>query len=450
MKNKTQEIIKNIKSFNGITLIAVVITTIVLLILTGVSISMLTGSNGIVTQANLAKKMTEISSEEEAIQLKVTLASMQNKLDSSNKYYVGESLYDKTLENGDRWNIIVDNETLKQYGTGYSHISKGTEIENYGKTKYEWIVNYNTGEVIELKSDYTSLSYKSSLVVTKNLLLNIDAANVNDNIESLGSNTTLYYFDDNVYDTKEKRMSAYKEEARYEDVTKFSGYDRQISNDLNKYIDTEKKSFKFYGNNYIELYSNNGFDFSNGCTFEIYGKLTGGTNTTVDDTFTGFWGLWEGKYNKQASTRFGYLESAQKLHYSLTQWRGGYIGSWCEGGETGGAPWNQQYEINDFWNKENYFTFVFELLDDNTVTQKIYRDGELLAQGDLSNEYYSNFVNEAKNSRYIELGRCSMSNESNWCYTKGDIYCSRLYNKALSSDEVKANVTKTKIYRQIQ
>ena len=42
-----------------------------------------------------------------------------------------------------------------------------------------------------------------------------------------------------------------------------------------------------------------------------------------------------------------------------------------------------------------------------------------------------------------------MTEVQNWCYTKGDIYCSRLYNKALDSDEVKANVTKTKIYRQI-
>ena len=38
----------------GITLIALVITIIVLLILAGVSIAMLTGSNGILTQANRA------------------------------------------------------------------------------------------------------------------------------------------------------------------------------------------------------------------------------------------------------------------------------------------------------------------------------------------------------------------------------------------------------------
>ncbi len=44
---------KNIsKNSNGITLIALVITIIVLLILAGVSIAFLTGNNGILTQAN--------------------------------------------------------------------------------------------------------------------------------------------------------------------------------------------------------------------------------------------------------------------------------------------------------------------------------------------------------------------------------------------------------------
>ena len=49
----------------GITLIALVITIVVLLILAGVSIAMLIGENGIVTQANKAKKATEEATKEE-------------------------------------------------------------------------------------------------------------------------------------------------------------------------------------------------------------------------------------------------------------------------------------------------------------------------------------------------------------------------------------------------
>ena len=53
----------------GITLIALVITIIVLLILAGVSIAMLTGENGILTQAQRAKSETEEAQEKEEILL---------------------------------------------------------------------------------------------------------------------------------------------------------------------------------------------------------------------------------------------------------------------------------------------------------------------------------------------------------------------------------------------
>ena len=57
MKNKRNKE-QLMKVSNGITLIALVITIIVLLILAGVAIATLTGDNGILTQANNAKKQT--------------------------------------------------------------------------------------------------------------------------------------------------------------------------------------------------------------------------------------------------------------------------------------------------------------------------------------------------------------------------------------------------------
>lgn len=59
---------KNMRN-KGITLIALVITIIVLLILATVSIATLTGENGILTRATDAKEQTEIAEEKEAIQL---------------------------------------------------------------------------------------------------------------------------------------------------------------------------------------------------------------------------------------------------------------------------------------------------------------------------------------------------------------------------------------------
>ena len=70
---------------NGITLIALVVTIVVLLILAGVSISMLTGNNGIITQAQNAKNKTEEAEEKEKIQLAVLDAiSKENDLTEEN------------------------------------------------------------------------------------------------------------------------------------------------------------------------------------------------------------------------------------------------------------------------------------------------------------------------------------------------------------------------------
>ena len=63
---------KTLKNKNkGITLIALVITIIVLLILAGISISMLSGDNGILQRATDAKKNTETASAKEQIQIEV-------------------------------------------------------------------------------------------------------------------------------------------------------------------------------------------------------------------------------------------------------------------------------------------------------------------------------------------------------------------------------------------
>ena len=73
-----QKIVKNnkenkekdmVKRQTGITLIALVITIIVLLILAGVSIATLTGNNGILTQANTAKENNKVATAKEKVQL---------------------------------------------------------------------------------------------------------------------------------------------------------------------------------------------------------------------------------------------------------------------------------------------------------------------------------------------------------------------------------------------
>ena len=80
---------KMYKKERGITLIALVITIIVLLILAGVSIAMLTGNNGILTQAQNAKQETEEAGENE----KIRLSELENYI-VSNNVQAGEKAQD--------------------------------------------------------------------------------------------------------------------------------------------------------------------------------------------------------------------------------------------------------------------------------------------------------------------------------------------------------------------
>ena len=77
MKRKLKQKVKKEK---GITLLALVITIIILLILAGITISAITGDNGIIGNAGKAKEETEIANEKEIVE-KATVQAMGN-----NKY----------------------------------------------------------------------------------------------------------------------------------------------------------------------------------------------------------------------------------------------------------------------------------------------------------------------------------------------------------------------------
>ena len=64
---------------SGITLISLVVTIVVLLILAAVSISMLSGENGIIAKAKNAKEKSEISDEKEIDETSAVYASGKDK-----------------------------------------------------------------------------------------------------------------------------------------------------------------------------------------------------------------------------------------------------------------------------------------------------------------------------------------------------------------------------------
>ena len=83
----------------GITLIALVITIIVLLILAGVSISMLTGDNGLIKNAGKSKEQAEIDSEKEIIETSTVEAMGKNKYGNITQNELQEQL-DKITDSG--------------------------------------------------------------------------------------------------------------------------------------------------------------------------------------------------------------------------------------------------------------------------------------------------------------------------------------------------------------
>ena len=99
MKNK-------LKENQGITLIALVITIIVLLILAGVSIAMLTGQNGILSQAENAKTRTTQSSAEEMVSVAIGGLQAENLGDTSK--ITPQMIADQVNEENNRSDVTAE------------------------------------------------------------------------------------------------------------------------------------------------------------------------------------------------------------------------------------------------------------------------------------------------------------------------------------------------------
>lgn len=124
------------KENEGITLIALVITIIVLLILAGVTIATLTGDNGILAKTNEAKEQTEIGKEKEIVKLATTaVITTNNAIDKDSL----QSELNKTA--GDKKTEVYDyNQKFQIYfidSKRYYEIDKNFNIE---------LINVTNGE----------------------------------------------------------------------------------------------------------------------------------------------------------------------------------------------------------------------------------------------------------------------------------------------------------------
>ena len=134
---------------NGITLIALVITIIVLLILAGVTIATLTGDNGILTKAQEAKTKTEIAEKEEKEKLN-QLANMMGDVYTATSTINGKSegnSYNPTIPAG----FKPVNTEGASWGDGINPpseeaVNAGLVIEDGNGNQFVWVPCTTTGE----------------------------------------------------------------------------------------------------------------------------------------------------------------------------------------------------------------------------------------------------------------------------------------------------------------
>ena len=116
------------KDMKGITLIALVITIIVLLILAGVSIATLTGQNGILTQANTAKTQTAEAKDLEQVKLAVSTGVSENLTTGRN---VNEAIQEELRKTDPAATVVGDGDEkeITYNGKLYNANIKTGEIE---------------------------------------------------------------------------------------------------------------------------------------------------------------------------------------------------------------------------------------------------------------------------------------------------------------------------------
>ena len=165
----------------GITLVALVITIIVLLILAGISISMLSGDNSMLSRAGEARDKTEVAKEKELIQMAYNAIMIRK------------------ITNNDHSETTV-NEVLKEindktYTSKYVFKDNGTKYENAIK-KGERLYQISNGKVEKIKIVNEGAFYYS-VKITKPSITTVDENGVTHAFwpgeVSIVNNTDYYY-----------------------------------------------------------------------------------------------------------------------------------------------------------------------------------------------------------------------------------------------------------------
>ena len=174
------------KNEQGITLVALVITIIVLLILAGVTLSMVMGDSGIFGKANSAKEKTKLSNAEEIIKLAV----LENK--------VNKASGDTALSDDELKAEIIKKLTEQGYTVDGSNVNydgdKTIDIEDY-LDKENSSGTYNVGDKVTVGGEGFYVLKNNEDKLTLLAEKNLDTTNLqqSDNADNIKFSSTNYW-----------------------------------------------------------------------------------------------------------------------------------------------------------------------------------------------------------------------------------------------------------------
>ena len=371
----------------GITLIALVLTIIVLLILAGVSISMLTGDNGILTQAQRAKELTEASSEEEFVQLLIIGYN-------TNKKTYGEQLKNVEFNTVENTTSIIDSETGDTYGNGWYYL-KPEDVDDY-ELKNSYIIDYDTGEYIKFDENKHRIVTNELLCISDGLVYSADPKNMTSS-DSWGD-AILHNFNNG------DANSGWKENALM-----FDGVDDGI-----------------------EVKDNS--DYSKGITLEIYFMLKGKSTSNMAQ-------ILMMKRTNNTNGFFMYLVGHNNNETDDPWMQYGSLGI-----DIGGSR-NRYYP--NIIIQENVPTYITYTYDPNKENEKgiLYINGVKTKTTNLG--IIENLINTPPNtpiqigSDIYETYNPEGDTENRKYPLNGEIYASRVYNRPLTEQEVLYNYNAT-------
>ena len=144
------------KNQKGITLVALVITIIVLLILAGVSISLVLGQNGVLTQASNAVVKNDAAAVEQEVKLAAAEAVTnyyeawtQNANVKKSAYYI-QTVFTNNCKGAE--SVTLDNNLIGDKAADQGSV-KVTYKSNGSKTTYYFMIDVSTGEVSPSTAD---------------------------------------------------------------------------------------------------------------------------------------------------------------------------------------------------------------------------------------------------------------------------------------------------------